>query len=151
MFKKYFAQLWSSLELTLLTKTSKTICAGNLTLSTLRWYLSMDWTRHLIWRIMVWLKTFWKDPNYESESDLQFLLGSKHFCWATDVRWLDLRKFSWVMQNHIIWAKSKVRIFWEGLKSLQNLHRRFDRYYIRTNLRWRFRKNSGLLRIYELY
>jgi hypothetical protein len=35
-------------------------------------------------------------------------------------------------------------VFWEGHKILQNLHRRFDRYYIcmsSTNLRWRFLKH----------
>ena len=48
---------------------------------------------------------------------------------------------------------NKVHIFWEGHKILQNIHRRFDRYYMgdETNLRWRVCKFCDLFRIYELY
>ena len=43
----------------------------------------------------------------------------------------------------------KVHIFWEGHKILQNIHPRFDRYYIGQIED--FAKLCGLLRIYELY
>ena len=45
----------------------------------------------------------------------------------------------------------KVHIFWEGLKVLRNLHRRFDHYYIGQIYSGDFAKFCGLLRIYELY
>ena len=46
---------------------------------------------------------------------------------------------------------SKVHIFWEGHKSLRNLHRRFDWHYIGQIYGGDFVKFCGLLRIYELY
>ena len=42
-------------------------------------------------------------------------------------------------------------IFWEGHENLQNLHHRFDRYYIRQIYGRDFGKFCGLLKIYELY
>ena len=45
----------------------------------------------------------------------------------------------------------KVHIFWEGHKILQNLHCRFDRYYIGQIYGEDFAKFCGLLIIYELY
>ena len=46
---------------------------------------------------------------------------------------------------------TKVHIFWEGHKILQNLHHRFDRYNIGQVYGGDFVKIWGLLRIYELY
>ena len=43
----------------------------------------------------------------------------------------------------------KVRIFREGHKNLQNLHQRFDLYYIGQIYGGDFAKICGLLRIYE--
>ena len=48
-------------------------------------------------------------------------------------------------------TKYKVNIFWEGHKILQNLHRRFDHYYIGQIYGGDFAKLFGLLRIFELY
>ena len=45
----------------------------------------------------------------------------------------------------------KVHIFWEGHKILQNLHRRFYRYYIGQIYGADFAKICGLLRMYEFY
>ena len=45
---------------------------------------------------------------------------------------------------------SKVHIFWEGYKILQNLHRRYDWHYIGQIYGGFFGKFCGLLRIYEL-
>ena len=45
----------------------------------------------------------------------------------------------------------KVYVFWEGHKILQNLHSRFDRYYIPQIYGGDFAKSCGLLRIYELW
>ena len=45
----------------------------------------------------------------------------------------------------------KVHIYWEGHKSLQKLHRRFDRYYIGQIYDGDFAKFCGFLRIYEPY
>ena len=44
----------------------------------------------------------------------------------------------------------KVHIFWEGHKTLRNLHRGFDRYYKGQSYGGDFAKFCGLLRIYEL-
>ena len=44
-----------------------------------------------------------------------------------------------------------VNVIFEGHKILPNLHRRFDRYYIRQIYSGDFAKFCGLLRIYELY
>ena len=43
----------------------------------------------------------------------------------------------------------KVHIFWEGHKILQNLHGRFDLYYIGQIYGGDFEKFRGLLKIYE--
>ena len=45
----------------------------------------------------------------------------------------------------------KVHIFWEGHKILQNLHCRFDCYYIGQIDGGDFAKICGLLKKYELY
>ena len=45
----------------------------------------------------------------------------------------------------------EVHLQWEGHKILQNLHRRFDRYYMGQIKGGDFVKICGLLRIYELY
>ena len=46
---------------------------------------------------------------------------------------------------------SKVHNFWEGHKILQNLYRRFDRYYVGQIYSGDISNICGLLRIYELY
>ena len=46
---------------------------------------------------------------------------------------------------------NKVHIFWEGHKSLQNLHCRFDWHYIGQIYGGDFANFCGLFRIYELY
>ena len=43
-----------------------------------------------------------------------------------------------------------VHVFWEGHKTLQNLHLTFDWHYIGQNWGEDFAKFCGLLRIYEL-
>ena len=44
----------------------------------------------------------------------------------------------------------KVHIFWEGHKTLRNLHRRFDQYCMGQIYGGYFPKFAGLLTIYEL-
>ena len=50
-----------------------------------------------------------------------------------------------------VYRFNKVYIFWEGHKILQNIHHRFDRYFIGQIYDGDFAKFCGLLRIYELY
>ena len=45
----------------------------------------------------------------------------------------------------------KIHLLWEGHKIFQNLHHRFDSYYIGQIYSGDFPKFCGLLRIYELY
>ena len=44
-----------------------------------------------------------------------------------------------------------VHLFLEGHKTLPNLHRKFDRYYMGQIYSGYFAKTSGHLRVYELY
>mgnify|MGYP007025462761 CR=1 FL=1 len=73
--------------------------------------------------------------------DPQMLSFSSH-----KVQWQ--KKF---LQIWLAFIYVKVHIFWEGHKILQNLHCKFDRYYIRQIYGGDFAKLRGLLRIYELY
>ena len=55
------------------------------------------------------------------------------------------------MTKHQITCCSKVHIFWEGHKILQNLHRSFVLHTASQIIGGDFAKLCGLIRIYELY
>ena len=54
------------------------------------------------------------------------------------ILWLIFGFIFWILR---LYHGCKVHIFWEGFKTLQNLHLTFDWHYIsRTKVRWRFHK-----------
>ena len=58
--------------------------------------------------------------------------------------------FEQLKKWHQFWVFCKVRIFWEGHKSLRNLHLTFDCMFCSQKLGEDFAKLCGLLRIHEL-
>ena len=105
-------------------------CLSSKIIRNFRLEYSTDWSR---WRAIS-----------KSQYSLVSFVASRFSTWLEVFNWTSKRCFVG------IWWSGKVHIFWEGHKSLRNLHRRFDWHYIGQIYDGDFTKFCGLLRIYEL-